>query len=568
MRERPSSATRQRIGWIGILICVSAGMLTWSGYRAIREWQRSSLLLVQHSTEDAADLLLRALTRDMRAVQGSVLPALNWRDFVANPPSEARDVVATTFARYPYPESFFAWHDIDAGEHIRFFIRYDRPPAWVVSRGRPSGSAVSVLTDAPIAHLITTRIRADISQRRQFSVFELQIGDILYQVVSRIQYHDRLRLKAEGAIGFMVNIPWVRQHYFLELTEQVAQLAQSESGLLLGIVDDRDNLVSGTRPSSPAEYSTRRGFTVSFFDPLLVELDPPADLSQATWLVQADASRARPITAAIRVANRMLILTSFAVSALVLGLALTYRAVRTNASLAELRSEFVSTVTHELKLPIAKIRLAGETLISGRLPTPAKQHRYARIVVRQATHLTRLVDNLLALSRITDVASVYSFEAVDVDELVRSAVGRFSEQLVDAGFDVRVNIPAHLPPIRADSAAIDLMLDNVVDNAMRYSTDTRRLQFTAAADRDFVKLEISDAGCGIPSNEINHVTRKFFRGRGATSTGTGLGLAIVNRIVADHGGRLAIHSVIGVGTTISVSLPLSCEDDEEPNSDR
>jgi two-component system phosphate regulon sensor histidine kinase PhoR len=242
---------------------------------------------------------------------------------------------------------------------------------------------------------------------------------------------------------------------------------------------------------------------------------------------------------------------------LAFGFVLTARAVRASASLAEMRSEFVATVTHELKTPIATIRAIGDTLASGRISTSGDRREYAELVVQEAKRLTRLVDNLLAMSRITDVADVYSFEPLALDALVDAVLEDFSHPLAAAQFDVQVEMPPDLPAVRADRTAMSLMLENLIDNAIRYSPAIRSLRISAREDGGgLVLLEVADQGRGIPADEIGQVTRKFVRGRHAVSGGSGLGLAIVKRIVADHGGRLAIRSVVNAGTIVGVSLPI------------
>ena len=150
----------------------------------------------------------------------------------------------------------------------------------------------------------------------------------------------------------------------------------------------------------------------------------------------------------------------------------------------------------------------------------------------------------------------------------RRSLREFRQQLRRPAFDAVVEMPADLPAVRADRTAMTLLLENLIDNAIRYSPVTRSLRIAARENGDgIVVLEVTDQGRGIPRDEIGQVTRKFVRGRHAGSGGSGLGLAIVKRIVADHGGRLAIHSVVDAGTTISVSLPMF-DDDEEADSGR
>jgi len=236
------------------------------------------------------------------------------------------------------------------------------------------------------------------------------------------------------------------------------------------------------------------------------------------------------------------------------------RAVQARADLAELRSEFVASVTHELKTPIATIRAIGDTLVKGRVSEPHAMREYAQLLVHQAKHLTRLVDNLLAYARITDLTEAYCFEALSAGEMVHDVVRRFSSQLNENGFRLDVDVPPNLPSVRADRTAMELLLDNVIDNAMRYSTDERHIAIVGHDDSDHVALTVRDRGVGIPAHELQSVTRKFFRGRGAASGGSGLGLAIAHRIVTDHGGTLHIASAVRDGTTGTVPLPVASTD--------
>jgi signal transduction histidine kinase len=258
---------------------------------------------------------------------------------------------------------------------------------------------------------------------------------------------------------------------------------------------------------------------------------------------------------------------------------LTARAVRESERLTELRSEFVSTVTHELKTPIATIRAAGDTIVRGRITSAEGLRQYAELVVQEAKRLGRLVDNLLAYARITDVTELYHFDAIDVRALVDDAAQEFGAQLTTDKFDVVIEIPPDLPQVWGDPAALKLVLRNLIDNAIRYSGQSRWLRIaadtTAAADGPRVAIAVSDRGIGIPEDELDQVTRRFFRGRrttagsatpevagpdagsgGSATAGSGLGLAIVQRIIEAHGGRVAAASEgAGLGSTFRVFLP-------------
>jgi len=170
--------------------------------------------------------------------------------------------------------------------------------------------------------------------------------------------------------------------------------------------------------------------------------------------------------------------------------------------------------------------------------------------------LARLVDNALALSRITDVADVYTFERISIGEIIDDVLRDFATIISERTFEVIVTIPADALVVHGDRSALRLLLDNLIDNAIRYSTSTRRITVSAAVRHPLMVLSVRDEGVGIRSTELDLVTRRFFRGAGVPAGGNGLGLAIVQRIVKDHNGTLTIDSAEGKGTTVSVSLHL------------
>jgi signal transduction histidine kinase len=551
-RRRPSGLTGRLATWLAAGVCVSLGILIWFGYAGVREWQRSEELLADRRARETVDLLLTALSRDMRGVQQRILSEW-WEELTVEPPDEVRSVVASAFARYPYPESFFAWRHGADDAAMSFFNRSDRPPLWMVLEPVANPFPVTIGHHPAVARTVLERLQADARQGRRFSAFETALGSGRYQIVARLFYRDAFREELDGIAGFTVNLRWAREHYFPEMASQVARMGP---GLPVAIVDAGGRTVAGTVRDEHQGPIVRRWFPVLFIDPLLVGVDSPADVSQEFWAVQVGVGDDSAVGGAAASANRALLFGAVAAITLVVGLLLTVRAARASARVAGMRSDFVSTVTHELKTPLSTIRAAGETLARGRIADPGAQRDYAQLVVQESKRLGRLVENLLAYSRVTDVTEVYAFEPLDLDALVGDVLKGFRAQLESGGFELQLEIPADLPRIRGDRTALGLMLDNVVDNALRYSDAERWLRIRARRDPPRkVLLEVSDRGVGIAASEVGHVARKFFRGRGARPGGSGLGLAIVSRIAADHGGTLAIASQPGAGTTVSITIP-------------
>ena len=550
----PERRTGVMITWLAALVLCGIAALGWFGYRATDEWQRSSALLVERRSQQAADLLTLALTRDMRGVQSSVLMSEVENRRVFEPPYDLSDLVAVAFARYPYPECFFGWR-AGAGEPFVLFSRTDRRPPWVAADERDDPYPVEVAHNPPNTELLRRRIQSDVSARRRYSIFEVPLGGLQYQIVAVISYRDAPREQLDSVFGFMVNLEWARHEYFKAITQQVSQIGGTAGAVDYTILDERDHPVVGTGGVAAPTFTATREFPLYFFDPSLTSVEIPPDLTPRIWKIAANAGGDPTLALAARGARRTVLVVAAAVITLALGLFIAVGAARGSAALAAVRADFVSTVTHELKTPLSTIRTVGEMLVRDRVKTPDDLKKYARILVQEGNRLSRLVNNLLAYSRVTDVADVYSFQRQDPAELVAEAVLGFRRQLTDTDSRLDVDVPPDLPPIRADRTAMVLALDNVIDNAIRYSAPPPRVSISATAGKGEVRFEVSDRGAGIPPDELAHVRRRFVRGRGASGSGSGLGLAIVSRIIEDHGGRMDIASEVAAGTKVTLIIP-------------
>jgi signal transduction histidine kinase len=544
---------------------VSVVFLVWFGFRASREWQRSSVLLVERRTNEAASLLVTGLMRDMRAVQRSILNSPIWEEFTFESPYEVMTLVASAFARYPYPDSFLAWKGGDPPANLIFFTRSERPPAWTPPVNRPNRYPVRIAVNERVAAEILARIQTAAAQGRQSSVAELVIDGARYQVIVQLWYRDHTRQQLTVVGGFTVNLSSIQERYFPQFTREMSRIGENE-GLVFGILDDLGTVVVGPRPFAIDFPVSRRAFPLAFFDPAVSAMGLPPDLPRRTWTVIVGGAADPTLSAAIQGGNRTGLLAAFAAAMLACGLVLSARAIRANAELTTMRAEFVSSITHELKTPLASIRALGDSLTSGRVPSPEMQREYAGLVVQEAKRLTRLVDNLLAHARVTDIADLYSFEAVEINMLVSNVVSMFAQQLRQAGFHVRVDVPSTLPRVRADRLAMELALENLIDNAIRYSAEFKDIEITGGIRDRSVAIQIRDRGIGIAPEDLNRVTLKFVRGRNATVSGSGLGLSIVARVVKDHRGRLVIESTLREGTMVTVELP--CFGNEHFQADR
>jgi signal transduction histidine kinase len=216
-------------------------------------------------------------------------------------------------------------------------------------------------------------------------------------------------------------------------------------------------------------------------------------------------------------------------------------------------------MSHEMKAPLALIRLASNTLAHGRYTSPATVPEYGRMLGREAHHLGRLIDNVL-IDNVLCYARLHTDQAMPTDlldaaEVIQDSVERFRPLLDELGIEVQVQLPLDAVWIRADRGMILHAIDNLIDNAAKHGGAGRRLTVRAALLHDAVRIEVADAGQGIPPEELPKVFDSFYRGQGTRARGSGLGLAIVRRIVADHGGSVAVTSRVGEGTTVTIDLP-------------
>lgn len=255
-------------------------------------------------------------------------------------------------------------------------------------------------------------------------------------------------------------------------------------------------------------------------------------------------------------------LTVLALATLLVAMWGLVRVVRREMALTEMKANFVADVSHELKTPLALIRLFGETLQSGRVASEDKRREYYEIIIRESTRLTNLIENILDFARIEAGRKEYNVKPTDVVEVVRKTYESYRPQLEHNGFEHHLTTTTSLPWVEADPDAIAQALINLMNNAMKYSDDERYVAIDVAGDvrrgRDGVLISVHDRGIGIRPDDRAHLFDGFFRARDAHvrgQGGTGLGLALVKHIVEAHHGSLDVESRLVKGSTFRIFLP-------------
>ena len=223
--------------------------------------------------------------------------------------------------------------------------------------------------------------------------------------------------------------------------------------------------------------------------------------------------------------------------------------------LDQVRRDFVANASHELKTPAASIQAAAETILTAAGEDPSVIPRFASQLEREAARLSRIVSDLLDLSRLESGSELE--ESVALDAIVRDEGERFEEPAAEAGVALSVEA-AGVPRVRGSSRDLALLIRNLVDNAIRYTRPGGHVDVALSVQDGEVVLAIVDTGLGIPSRDLPRIFERFYRvdrARSRETGGTGLGLSIVKHVAENHGGRVLVTSELGRGTRFEVRLP-------------
>jgi signal transduction histidine kinase len=234
----------------------------------------------------------------------------------------------------------------------------------------------------------------------------------------------------------------------------------------------------------------------------------------------------------------------------------TFRALRREAEISALQADFVSAVSHEFRTPLTSIRQLTEMLASERYSDPDKIPGYYRILDRESSRLQRMVEDLLDFGRMEAGAKTYHPETLDMALLLPDIMTEFRQEYELDPDALQLETGADLY-VRIDRGALTRAIWNLLDNAVKYSSGKPRISVRARRVDAHVVVEVSDEGIGIEPEDQQRVFEKFVRGASARrvqTKGTGLGLAMVRKIIEDHGGTIQLRSTVGEGSTLTVSL--------------
>ncbi len=294
------------------------------------------------------------------------------------------------------------------------------------------------------------------------------------------------------------------------------------------------------------------------------------------WRVQVSPSAGDELTARLR--NRAMlemIMVVLSCAVIVLGVATILVAAERERRMSALKSDFVANVSHELKTPLALIRMFGEMLQSGRVTGEVKRQEYLDIMVGESERLSSLIENVLDFARVERGRQAYDFAMGSVGDAVLKAVSVYRHRAEREGGDLSADVDPGLPPAHIDERAVQLAVINLIDNGLKYAPGSPILVQARRENGDgyAIIVRVTDHGPGVAAEDRERIFERFVRGAarpaGATPgvRGSGIGLALVKHIAESHGGRAWVESGQeapegrpderrGPGATFAIAIPI------------
>jgi len=346
--------------------------------------------------------------------------------------------------------------------------------------------------------------------------------------------------KPKGIAGIRINSTFLEDSLLHDILINIFP----EKGTDLILSDAGGRIITG----DTASYNKSTNI-ISYFD----DNFPP-------WRIEVSGELTRPLVSAgfYKSFYFWSILTMMVI--LVFGIVIIGRTIAHEKEILQIKSDFVSSVSHEFKTPITSIKALTERLLEGTVKDQKRLREYYSVISRDAENLSRLVGNILDFSKIEEGKKEYDFEEADFKEWLEQTISDFSGTTQRGKIIFQSGIIDHSIPVKIDKASMKLAIDNLLDNAVKFSSENSEVNVILERQDKNLLVKIKDSGIGIPVDEQKKIFEKFYRGKDSaaySATGTGLGLTIVKQVVEAHGGEIRVESEPGKGSRFFVILPMT-----------
>jgi signal transduction histidine kinase len=532
---------------LAVAVAIPVAVLFYFQFRSISDLSKSSTVVLKQLSQETADGLTRSVEDALK------MPYINTLLRTSQNQTEPLNlgVIAPTFEQglelEPFVDRFYVWSDVGQ-EHRGEVLAYDR-----VTHGFHAG--------AKEASLMVRRFRELSKQKRAISVFEETVDGRRTYFQAQIRFVTPAREQMSSFVALRVDAERLRTEYFPAFLAEKLKNVEGPIGfppLVVSLVDAANRVIVPTSGAAPHHFEHERTFPLVFFDPELISFAAPDDRPAERWHIRTgygEQSIPQIIAARERPQRAMMAMLA---GVMALGVFFFARTTAREVRVAELKSNFVSSVSHDLKTPLALIQLFAETLELGRLKNTDRAHEYYRIINSEARKLTRLINNLLDFSKIEAGLRRYKREPVNLAEMTRGVLDSLQSQFQHNRFTVTTRFDDQVSVLIDPEAAVQA-IENLLSNAMKYSPEHREIGVEVGRVDDYGVVRVRDHGVGIPPRLQRKIFHKFFRIQhdgGSGPHGTGLGLAIVDHVMRGHHGFVRVDSEPGRGSTFALHFPL------------
>jgi two-component system, OmpR family, phosphate regulon sensor histidine kinase PhoR len=321
-------------------------------------------------------------------------------------------------------------------------------------------------------------------------------------------------------------------------------LSDLQLSYFISIVDYDGNPVYQPPISRSVKYFSEAHFPSTFYK----------------WMLYAVPRNYSELEREVRNQRRtILFIIILSVSLIFFSLAIIYAAGWRERQLRQLKEDFISNVSHELKTPLSLIRMFSEILVTGRIKSEEAKREYYKVIYNESDRMGRLVHNLLDFASLERDKTRKYFEKTEIAKLIEKALDAYRYELQKEGFQLVAEIDGSIPETMADPNAISMAFFNLLDNSMKYSGEQKEIGVRVSRDGDTIAISVSDKGVGIPPSEQQKIFEKFYRGSGThvkNTRGSGIGLAITKQVAEMHGGEVNVDSEPGKGSTFRLVIPI------------
>ena len=546
-----------------IAVAIPVAVLFYFQFRSLRDLGESSGVVLRQLSQETADDIAKTIDDALKAPHINVLLRITQAQTEPLDLPFIQRAFEDSIKRDGFITRYYVWSEV-ADAHRGEVLAYDR-------------QTHTFVPNLPEAAALLDQVRGFAPRKRAIVAFPTSLNGRSSYVQVQLRFNPPVsRDRLTSFVAFAVDADRLRHDYFPALLAAKMGSVQRPSGfppVVVAVADDSEHVVFPPGGAARLRVVDERQFPLVFFDKELLAFAAPLEIHRETWRVRTGydgqtipeivEARARPQRA----------MMAMLAGVMALGVFFVVRAAAREVRLAELKSNFVSSVSHDLKTPLALIQLFAETLELGRLKSTERAQEYYRIINSEARKLTRLINNLLDFSRIEAGLRRYKVAPVDLASVTAHVLESLDSQFRHQQFTVTSRVAPNLPPVLIDAEAAEQAIENLLSNAMKYSPEDRHILVEVDSADGFGRVRVTDRGIGIPPRLQRKIFLKFYRiqtDAGTGAQGTGLGLAIVDHIMRALGGFVRVDSEPGRGSTFTLHFPLYKEahGDEADTGDR